>query len=105
MSVNANTTLLRLLLSVIELTSEAEGSDIGVCGRHGNRAEDTVPFASGEDPHIISLSFFQLRAAVFSDRGAGCYIIAKHTDMGKENSKGRDNCYRAVYALGPRHRL
>ena len=78
MSVVLASTLMRLLLSVIELTSEAEGSDIGVCGRHGNRAEDTVPFASGDDPHIISLSFFQLRAAVLPDRGAG----GSGTDVG-----------------------
>ena len=75
MSVNANATLMRLLLSVIELTSEAEGSDIGVCGRHGNRAEDTVPFASGDDPHIIGLAFFQLRTAVLRDRGAGGSVL------------------------------
>ena len=40
--------------------SEAECADIGVLRRHGDRAEDTVPFAPGDDPHIIGLPFFQL---------------------------------------------
>jgi hypothetical protein len=53
------------------LLLDDKGSDVGVGGRHGHGAEDTVALTPGDDPYIVTGILFEPGAPVLCDHGAG----------------------------------